>query len=103
MKIDPYSNLYKYLLNILNDKELLNQTKIYFGYDIFPASEALIFHLKNTFSIEASKDSFSLKFLEMLISLSQEKLDKEDLNLISSKLNLTIQPPSFYLDKKWLK
>lgn len=103
MKIDPYSNLYKYLLNILNNKELLNQTKIYFGYDVFPASEALIFHLKNNFSIEASKDSFSLKFLEMLISLSQEKLDKEDLNLISSKLHLTIKSPSYYLDKKWIQ
>lgn len=101
IKLDPYSQLYKKLKNILNDKNHIIIAIKNTEPHARSAAEGLLYNLTNRFELTYKNKTLTEKVFQILVSLNKDLLSDSEIQVIESSFDFKIKDQGFYTSLLW--
>jgi hypothetical protein len=101
IKLDPYSDLYKKLKNILNDKNHIIIAIKNTEPHARSAAEGLLYNLTNRFELTYKNKTLTEKVFQILVSLNKDLLSDSEIQVIESSFDFKIKDQGFYTSLLW--
>lgn len=101
IKIDPYSDLYKKLKAIFNDKNHIIIAVKNSEPHARSAASGLLYNLINSHELSYKSKTLTEKVFQILISLNKDLLTPNEIQLIEASFQFKIRPQDHYVSTLW--
>jgi|SaaInl5LU_22_DNA_1037371.scaffolds.fasta_scaffold00524_6 hypothetical protein len=101
IKLDPYSQLYKKLKSIFNNKNHIIIAVKNTEPHARSAVEGLLYNLNNAYELSYKEKTLTEKVFQIMVSLNKDSFTDSEIQVIESSFNFKIKDQSFYTNLLW--